>query len=112
MIAPRRLVTCEVDASQVLDLRAEDALAAVGLSETDVLSDVGDYDACQSVGRVAHQLELHGIIAPAATGLGETLALFEQHLTADELPRLVAQEIWDGLPADPRRLRIVQDDTA
>jgi hypothetical protein len=61
-------------------------------------------------GEVAHQLRLHGIIAPAATGLGETLALFEQHLPADEMPALVADELWDVLPADPRRLRLVRGD--
>jgi hypothetical protein len=58
---------------------------------------------------VAHQLGLHGIIAPAATGLGETLALFERHLPATELPVVVDEEIIDGLPADPRRLRLVED---
>lgn len=45
-------------------------------------------------------------MAPAPTGLGETLALFEQHLSADELPILTAEEVWEGLP-DPRHLRLV-----
>ena len=40
-------------------------------------------------------------------GLPEILALFEQHLPAQELPVLVEQLVWDPLPADPRRLRIV-----
>jgi RES domain-containing protein len=108
MIAPRRLLVCELSVSEVLDLRSKDARLQVGLTERDFMSEIGDYAACQAVGQAAHQLELHGILAPAATGLGETLALFEQHLPADEFPRLVAEETWDGLPDDPRHLRIVR----
>lgn len=111
MVAPRRVVTCTVNLTNILDLRTPNAWVSLGLSETDLLSAVGDYDACREVGRVAHQLELHGIIAPAATGLGESLALFERHLPADELPTLVGHALWDGLPADPRRLRVVRGDT-
>jgi len=48
--------------------------------------------------------------APAATGLGETLALFEHHLPASEMPVLVADELWEVLPADPRRLRLIRGD--
>jgi RES domain-containing protein len=112
LVAPRRFVICDVSVSEILDLRTPEALVAVGLDDSDLDSPVGDYEACRTVARVAHQLELHGVIAPAATGLGETLALFERHLPATELPRVVRQEIWDGLPADPRRLRLVDDDTA
>lgn len=112
IVAPRRLVMCQVDVTEILDLRSPDALAMVGLTEADITSAIVDYEACQNVGRVAHQLELHGIIAPAATGLGETLALFERHLPAEEMPVSLGHELWDGLPADPRRLRIVRDDTA
>lgn len=110
MIAPRRLLVCEVSVTEILDLRTEDAQRRVGLSLDNLLSDVGAYERCQSVGRVAHQLELHGIIAPAATRLGETLALFEQHLPSEELPHLVGEEAWPALPADPRRLRLLRSD--
>lgn len=108
MVAPRRLLLCEVGVSDVLDLRSDEAQGIVGLSRSDLSSPIGEYQACQSVGRVAHQLGLHGIIAPAATGIGETLALFEQHLPAAELPHLLGEEMWDRLPADPRRLRLIQ----
>jgi hypothetical protein len=107
MVAPRRLLICEVAVTEVLDLRNEDAQRRVGLAGDDLVSPVGSYASCQRVGRVAHQLGLHGVIAPAATALGETLALFEQHLSAEELPRRVGEELWDVLPADPRRLRLV-----
>lgn len=110
MVAPRRLLICEVAVTNVLDLRSRAAQLAVGLTEADLTSPVGEYEPCQNVGRVAHQLGLHGVLAPAATALGETLALFEQHLPASELPTLVAEEVWDRLPDDPRRLRLVDDE--
>jgi hypothetical protein len=109
LVAPRRLLICEVAVTEVLDLRSREAQARVGLTNADLESPVGEYEPCWEVGRVAHQLGLHGIIAPAATSLGETLALFEQHLPADELPVLVDEEVWEQLPADPRRLRLVAD---
>jgi hypothetical protein len=93
-------------------LRSRTAQVAVGLTDTDLTSPVGEYEPCQEVGRVAHQLGLHGVLAPAATGLGETLALFEQHLPAGELPTFIEDEVWDGLPDDPRRLRLVGEEEA
>lgn len=110
MVTPRRLLTCEVSVTEILDLRTVDAQRGVGLRSEDMASAVGDYSACQTVARVAHQLGLHGVIASAPTGLGETLALFEQHLPAAELPQLVGEEVWEVLPADPRRLRLIRPD--
>lgn len=113
LVQPRRLLIVEVSVTTILDLRDSEAQARVGLSDDDLVSDIGTYDACWQVARAAHQLELHGVIAPAATALGETLALFEEHLPFEELPRLVDDgEVWDGLPADPRRLRIVPREDA
>jgi hypothetical protein len=112
MVARRRLLICEVAVTNVLDLRSRTAQVAVGLTDADLISPVGEYEPCQEVGRVAHQLGLHGVLSQAATGLGETLALFEQHLPASELPTLIEEEVWDGLPDDPRRLRLVGDEEA
>lgn len=106
----RHLVRARVNAREVLDLRSPAARVAIGLKEAELLSDVGDYEACRRVGHVAHQLGLHGVLAPAATRLGETLALFVDLLATEELP--VADgplKVWDVLPADPRRLRIVDN---
>lgn len=108
MVASRRLLTCEVKLTTVLDLRGADAQEAVGLRPEDLMSDVGEYEACHRVGQAAHQLSLHGIMAPAATGLGETLAIFDRHLPANEQPVLVEEEPWEKLPVDPRRLRVVE----
>lgn len=92
-----------VRAFNVLDLRTDRALLSVGLTADDLVSDVDDYEACQRVGHVAHQLAFHGILAPAATGAGEVLALFPRHLAPAELPVQVGEaEVWPTLPADPR----------
>ncbi len=80
MVGPRRLVTCEVEITSVLDLRESASHDAVGLTIADLCSEVGDYEACHHIGKAAYQLGLHGIIAPAASGLGETLAIFEDQL--------------------------------
>lgn len=72
MVQPRRLLHVEVGVSDVLDLRDPAAAASVGLSDAGLLSPVGEYEPCWQVARAAHQLGLHGIVAPAATGLGET----------------------------------------
>lgn len=49
------------------------------------------------------------VIAPAATGADETLALFDEHPAGSELPPLRDATRWPHLPPDPRRLRAVDD---
>jgi RES domain-containing protein len=102
MVGPRRLVMCEVEITSVLDLRESATRDVVGLTIADLRSEVGDYGACHRIGEAAHDLRLHGIIAPAASGLGETLAIFEDQLLENEQPALVEEQTWDSLPADPR----------
>lgn len=111
-VLERRIITCQIAVPNVLDLRARTAQAAVGLSDAHLYSAVGDYAACQAVGAAAHQLGLAGIIAPAATRLGETLALFPTNLPVEHWPTVIARDIWRGLPADPRRLRAVDEDAS
>jgi RES domain-containing protein len=110
LVGPRRLLTCEVHMTTVLDLRDSSAWESLGLGVADLMSDVGDYANCHRIGRAAHQLGLHGIIAPAATGLGETLAVFERRIPASEQPVLISEELWETLPHDPRDLRLEPDD--
>lgn len=116
-IAPRALITCEVAVTEILDLRSAANRALANLTPTQLQSETSDraaYAACQNVSAAAHQLGYHGIIAPAATKIGETLALFADMLTAAEQPRLTATEMWVQLPPDPRNpvqrttLRIVK----
>jgi hypothetical protein len=109
LVGPRRFLTCRLHITDVLDLRDPGARRQVGLDLEHLHSEVGDYCACQRVGLAAHQLGLHGIIAPAATRFGETLAVFEQRLPGDEQPELVLDELWESLPVDPRKLRVVTD---
>lgn len=99
LVGPRVLLTVEVDVDQLLDLRDPANLPAVGLDE-DALR--GPWPPCVRVARAAHQLGLHGIVAPAATELGITLALFEQHLPHDQTPVITGRETWPQLPADRR----------
>jgi hypothetical protein len=107
-VQPRKYLEVQVDVTQVLDLTPEGAAESVGLTPQDLESPVGHYEACWAVATAAHQLGLHGVLAPAATLLGETLALFEAHLPSAELPQLVHEARWDRLPADPRSLRVVR----
>jgi hypothetical protein len=65
--------------------------------------DRGAYEACQNVAAAAHQLEFHGLIAPAATQMGETLVLFIDCLDEAEKPTRTSEVLWSELPPDPRR---------
>ncbi len=121
-VRPRVLVTCDVDVSTLLDLRTPGARNTASLTIGELTSPTDDPDAylrCQRVAQIAHQLGRHGIIAPAATGLGDTLALFTDLLPPNERPIFVggAEEHWSTLPDDPRiqrpaerRLRVVGGD--
>jgi RES domain-containing protein len=107
----RLLIRAKVHALEVLDLRGPRTWVALGVGEADLRSDVGDYSSCRRIGHVAHQLGLHGVLAPSASGLGETLALFADLLSADEFPTQTGDPLeWATLPADPRRLRLVDED--
>lgn len=120
-IKPRILVTCELELTDVLDLRTAGARLQVGLTMQDVQSPIEDRDAyarCQQVAQIAHQLGRHGIIVPAATEFGETLAVFTDLLPDSERPRRSAPDMfWETLPHDPRTtdrprggLRLIRDD--
>lgn len=104
-IAPRSLITCTVRMTRVLDLRTAGARLTVGLTPAELESATTDdsaYEACRAVAAAAHQLGLHGLIAPAATNLGETLAVFPRNAPAAERPKEISRETWDTLPVDPR----------
>ena len=64
-------------------------------------SKIGSTTTNHTWGDIGSPQDLHGILAPAATGVGETLALFERHLPATEMPTIVVEEMLDKLPADP-----------
>jgi len=97
LVGPRRFFTVDVDATNLLDLRVSEHRDAVAL---DLYALRGPWEPCQRVGLAAHQLGLHGIIAPAATRLGLTLALFEHNLPAEQWPTIAVQSEWAHLPPD------------
>jgi hypothetical protein len=106
-VRPRTLYTVRAQVSRVLDLTVPANLIAVGLTVDDLDTSVDDYRACQDVAAAAHQMQYHAVLAPAATGLGETLALFRNRVDANELPVITTQAPWShGLPADPRIPRL------
>jgi RES domain-containing protein len=104
------LMEVAIDVQDVLDLRELSALKAVGLTITDLRSDVGDYASCHRVGKVVHQHGYHGILAQAASGVGNHFAVFDHQLTEDEHLKIVDVETLNGIPANPRNLRLVTDD--
>ncbi len=108
-VVERRLYTMSVAVPNVLDLRPTTARERVGLTDEQLRSEVGDYRPCQAIASAAHQLGLGGILAPAATGLGETLALFALNVSHEHWPTVNRSEIWHGLPGDPRRLRLADE---
>jgi len=101
-VLERRLLTIEVNVPNVLDLREEANRTTLALSDAQLFSDVGDYRACQAVGAAAHAAGLAGLIAPAATQIGETLGLFPANLASTDSLKVTKSEIWRGLPPDPR----------
>lgn len=109
LVGPRVLLTVEVDVDHLLDLRYPAHRAALSLDD-DALR--GPWPPCVRVARAAHQLGLHGIVAPAATEFGITLALFEQHLPPDQTPVITDRETWPHLPPDPRTSAQRQDQIA
>lgn len=118
-LVPRTLVTCSVDVTNLMDLRTAFGRAQAGLTLQDLRSSTNNrnaYSRCQLVAQVSHQLRRHGVITPAATDIGETLALFTDLLpTAQHPTRCQHDEPWHQLPSDPRdqdvrHLRVVRQD--
>ncbi len=104
-VRPRIVYTVPVNVTRILDLTMPESWHGVGLGEWDLSSVVGNYEACQAVAAAAHQLRLHGVLAPASHGQGRTLALFRERLPVVEIPVPSSQAVWESLPADPRSSR-------
>lgn len=104
LVGPRLLFETLVNIHQVADLRHPNALAALGLTLSDLHSEVDDYQACQSAGSRLLSAGYRGVLVQSATDLGEVLAIFLDTFTQDDtvgVPSLI--ERWSsGLPSDPR----------
>src|ERR1700694_4302613 len=90
MVAPRHLYTYDLRVSELLDLRIPGNLTGVGLNEDNLR---GLHPPRPAGGAAAHQHGLLGFIASAATGLGETLALFLRHLPDAEQPSVTEDAV-------------------
>jgi hypothetical protein len=78
-LVPRALLTCTMNVTCLLGLRTDLGRNQAGLTVwclTLAPVDRDAYGRCQHVSQAAHESGRHGIIAPAATGMGETLAHF------------------------------------
>lgn len=108
-VRPRTVYTVTVTTEKILDLTDDANLTRSGLNPADLRSEVDDYQSCWQIAHAAHHAGRHGILAPAATGTGQTLALFADRITDPERPVVIAAALWQVLPPDPRRLRILDD---
>lgn len=98
-LLPRSLYRYEISLARVLDLTSDEVRTDVGIG-LDVLTGP-DWTTCQELGSTAHALGVQGISSPSATGVGDVLAVFVQHIGLGRIePRLV--EEWrssDDLPS-------------
>ena len=89
-LLPRVLYRYEIELDRVLDLTDGKVRARVGLG-ADVLTGP-DWTACQDLGIAAHAVGANGIHSPSATGVGDVLAVFVQHIGRGRLePKLVEE---------------------
>ncbi len=93
-LLPRVLYRYEIELDRVLDLTSRDGRAQVGLS-MDVLTGP-DWTASQELGVAAHALGAKGVNSPSATGVGNVLAVFVQHVGLGRLEPQLAEE-WRSL---------------
>lgn len=100
LTVPYRLHTIDVNGLAVLDLRTPEAQAEVGLEIEDIFGK--DWSACQSVGHAAWFLEMAGVLAPAAGGVGLVITAYE-HRAAPGQVKL--ESSVDLTPALYRELR-------
>jgi RES domain-containing protein len=77
-LMPRDLVTVELRLANVLDLTDTNVQTEWGLNAATLASD--DLVACQEVAAAARRAGYEAVIYPSATGAGENLALFYDHL--------------------------------
>lgn len=93
---PRTLHTLRVSLGVVLDLRPQDVLESLGISEA-INGD--DMQPTQAVGEAAHYLGIEGLLAPSATSVGDVLPVFFDRLGAGSRVEPIRTEQWTELPS-------------
>lgn len=103
LTVPYALHAIGVDGLDVLDLRTRQAQEFVGLEIEDLFGT--DWSACQAVGHAAWFLEMAGVLAPAAGGLGLVITAFEHRA---KLGQVTLTSTRDLTPELYRQLRTQQ----
>jgi hypothetical protein len=101
-VQPRSVARVTVRVGRILDLRDADCRDEFRIREEDLHSEIGDYGRCQTLALGAASTGYHGILAPAATGLGLILAVFVDRLSDSESLTIGQFSYWPHLPPDPR----------
>jgi RES domain-containing protein len=99
-LLPRHLYVYDALLDRVLDLADASTRNHVGV-QLDALVD-DDWTTCQILGVAAHALGTQAIRTPAATGVGEVLAVFPENLGVSTLEPRLAEE-WQT-PTDLKRV--------
>jgi RES domain-containing protein len=93
-LLPRVLYRYEITLDRVLDLTVDEVRAEVGRSMEVLIGT--DWTTCQEFGLTLHTLGGQGINSPSATGVGQVLAVFVQHIGLGRLEPDLAEE-WHAL---------------
>ncbi|MGJ9424191.1 RES family NAD+ phosphorylase [Aeromicrobium sp. CF3.5] len=100
LAVPYKLHTIEVNGLAVLDLRTAQAQEFVGLEIEDIFGK--DWAACQAVGHAAWFLEMAGVLAPAAGGIGLVVTAFEHRAEPGQVQVGASRDLTPELYLDLR----------
>jgi hypothetical protein len=93
-VLPREVFIYAVSIDRVLDLHANEALASLDVSRSELLA--ADQARSRNVGEAASRRGVQALIAPSVTGVGDVLVLFPENLGAGTCePRLL--KTWDTI---------------
>lgn len=95
LTVPYKLHTIDVNGLAVLDLRTKKAQDFVGLEIEDLFGK--DWAACQAVGHAAWFLEMAGVLAPAAGGIGLVITAFEHRAQPGQVTVNNSRDLTPGL---------------
>jgi RES domain-containing protein len=90
----RRLYTYRLELARIIDLCDESVLQALDMSASDLVDE--DRRLAREIGVIAYDLGLQAVLCPSATGVGDILAVFSDHLGASVVRFELAEE-WTSL---------------
>jgi RES domain-containing protein len=95
-LLPRHLRLYHVELQRVLDLSDEGNRLTIGVSSTEIRAE--NTARCQAIGDAAHYAGFEAVLAPSATRVGESLAIFSARLQAGSVVEPEGFEVWNDLP--------------